>query len=339
VTHSERPGLPPTRRAVTLGLAGAAGAGLLPRGVAAAETWKAYTYNSVATVTAAKGLQQIIDAVQSGTNGGLTIRLNLGGTLQIAATNITQAVADNIVQFGDDSFFLGSMPIGGITRLPMFVRNMDEYNKVSDLVRPVLAEQCQKKGVVLLGKYVYPFQVFWSRKKLTTLADVSGQKLRVTSPEQAELVKILGGTPITLGTPEVAAALDRGVVDGVTTAASGYGHIWKDLLKYCYRLNVCFVDSLLIVNERAWNKLPEDQRKAVAKAVDDTDPKTTAAMADEEQKYFDELAKGGMTITEPSQAEVAEAETKIKPYWDQWAKERGDAAVALLAKAHTAIGR
>lgn len=339
MTDFARADLLPTRRAVTLGLAGAAGATLLPVRAGAAETWKLYTYNSVATVTAAKGLQQIIDAVNTGTNGALTIRLNLGGTLQIAATNITQAVADNIVQFGDDSFFLGSMPIGGITRLPMFVRNIDEYNKVSDLVRPVLADECKKKGVVLLGKYIYPFQVFWSRKKLTSLADISGQKLRVTSPEQAELVKTLGGVPITLGTPEVAAALDRGVVDGVTTASSGYGHIWKDLLKYCYRLNVCFVDSLLIANERAWSKLTEDQRKVLATAVDDSTPKTTAAMAAEEQQYFDELAKGGMTVTQPSEAEIAEAETKIRPYWDQWAKERGEAAVALLAKAHTAIGR
>ena len=144
---------------------------------------------------------------------------------------------------------------------------------------------------------------------------------------------------ITLGTAEVAAALDRGVVDGVTTAASGYGHIWKDLLKYCYRVNICFVDSLLIANERAWSKLSEDHRKVVVKAVDDITPKTTAAMAEEEQKYFDELAKGGMTITQPSAAEVAEAEAKIKPYWDQWAKERGADATALLAKAHTAIGR
>jgi TRAP-type C4-dicarboxylate transport system substrate-binding protein len=184
----------------------------------------------------------------------------------------------------------------------------------------VLAEECKKKGVALLGKYVYPFQVFWSRKKLTTLADVSGQKLRVTSPEQAEFVKALGGVPITLGTAEVAAALDRGVVDGVTTAASGYGHIWKDLLKYCYRVNICFVDSLLIANERAWNKLSEDHRKVVVKAVDDITPKTTAAMADEEQKYFDELAKGGMTIIQPTAAEVGEAEAKIKPYWDNGRK-------------------
>lgn len=326
-----------TRRSALLTLAAAAGALTLPRRAGAAETWKAYTYNSVATVTAAKGLTAIFDAVNAGTKGTFTIRLNLGGTLQISATNITQAVADNIVQLGDDAFFLGSMPIGGITRLPMFIHDMAEYDKVAALLRPALSAECKKKGIVLLGKYVYPFQVFWSRNKLTSLADFAGQKIRVVSPEQAEFVKALGAVPITLGTPEVAAALDRGVVDGVTTAASGYGHIWKDLLKYCYRLDIGYVDSLLIANERAWNKLPKNERDVLGKSVDEITPKTTAAMAEEEQKYFDELAKGGMTITQPSAAEVKEAEAKIRPYWDSWAHERGPDAVALLAKARSAI--
>jgi hypothetical protein len=87
------------------------------------------------TVTASKGLQQVIDAVNAGTSGALTIRLNLGGTLQIAATNITQAVADNIVQFGDD--FVLSRQHADRRHHPAadVLRNMEEYNKVSDLVR------------------------------------------------------------------------------------------------------------------------------------------------------------------------------------------------------------
>jgi TRAP-type C4-dicarboxylate transport system substrate-binding protein len=68
----------------------------------AAQTWNAYTYNSVATVTAAKGLAELFDEIVKRTKGELTIRLHLGGTLQIKATDITQAVADNIVQMGDD---------------------------------------------------------------------------------------------------------------------------------------------------------------------------------------------------------------------------------------------
>src|SRR5690606_38437137 len=80
----------------------------------AKERWRAYTYTAVSTVTAAKGLKGLLDAIHEETGGELSIRLNLGGTIPIAATNITQAVSDNIVQMGDDAFFLGSVPVGGI---------------------------------------------------------------------------------------------------------------------------------------------------------------------------------------------------------------------------------
>ena len=58
-----------------------------------------------------------------------------------------------------------------------------------------------------------------------------------------------------VGTSEVPAALDRGVVDGAITASSGYGYVWRDLFKYNYRLNLGYVCSLLLANKRAWDKL------------------------------------------------------------------------------------
>ena len=82
-----------------------------------------------------------------------------------------------------------------------------------------------------LATYNYPLQVVWSRKPINSLADMKGQKLPVTSPEQAEYVKRLGGLPVTIGPSEVPSALDRGVVDGVFTASSGGGKIWRDLLE------------------------------------------------------------------------------------------------------------
>ena len=56
-------------------------------------------------------------------------------------------------------------------------------------------------------------------------------KLRVTSVEQGEFIRRFGGVPLTIGTPDVAASLDRGVVEGVLTASSGGGVTWHDLVK------------------------------------------------------------------------------------------------------------
>ena len=67
-------------------------------------------------------------------------------------------------------------------------------------VADYLRAEFNKRNIVLLGRYIFPENVMWSKKKLTSLADIAGQKIRVISPEQAEFIKVLGGIPVTLGT-------------------------------------------------------------------------------------------------------------------------------------------
>ncbi len=304
----------------------------------AADNWRGYTYNAVATVTSVKGLNAMIEQIQKETNGQLTIRLNLGGTLPISAANITQAVSDNVVQFGDDASFVGNVPVGGLVRLPMFLPKRADFEKAWDIEAEYLRPDLEKKNVVLLGRYIFPENVMWSKKKLTSLADIAGQKIRVISPEQSEFIKLLGGIPVTLGTSEVAAGLDRGVIDGALTASSGYGYVWRDLLKYSYRLNVSFIDSLIIVNKDAWEKLPAPVRTKVQALVKDHTAKISAAMAAEDADLTKKLADAGMVITEPSKADLAEAEKRITPYWKEWGEKRQGLAEPLQ-KVRAAVGR
>jgi TRAP-type C4-dicarboxylate transport system substrate-binding protein len=301
-------------------------------------TWRAYTYNAVSTVTSVKGLNALFEAIQKETGGQLGVRLNLGGTLPITATNISQAVSDNVIQFGDDAFFVGSVPVGGAVRLPMLLPRRDQFEKAWAVAAPYLKSDYEKKNVVLLGRYIFPENVFWSKKPLTSLADLAGQKIRVISPEQAEFIKLLGGIPVTLGTSEVPAALDRGVVDGVLTASSGYGYVWRDLLKYSWRLNVSFIDSLLLVNKGAWDKLPADLQQKVQALVDEHTARIGQAMAAEDAELTQKLAAQGVVITEPSPADLAEAERRVSGYWTAWAEQR-PAAREVLEKIRAAVGR
>jgi TRAP-type C4-dicarboxylate transport system substrate-binding protein len=305
----------------------------------AAVMWRAYTYNAAATVTAVKGLNALFEQIRNDTDNALSIRLNLGGTLAINATNITEAVAGNVVQMGDDAFFVGSVPVGGTVRLPMLISDRAAFDRGWAAEAPYLKAAYDKKGIVLLGHYTFPINVIWSRKKLTSLADIAGQKIRVISPEQAEFIKRLGGIPVTLGTAEVAAALDRGVIDGVTTASSGYGYIWRDLLKYRYNLNVSFIDSLILVNKQAWLALPQPMQAKVQQDIDGATARMSDAMAEEESRLTNQLASSGITVTTPTAADAAQARSLIAPYWDSWATARGETAQQALSKVRTAIDR
>lgn len=314
---------------------------MLPAGTrsAAAEEWECYIYNPVATVAAVRGLNRVIEAVGKETNGALTIRLHLGGSLQINTTNITQAVADGVVQMGDDGYMTGNIPIVGILRLPMLVRTQAEFDKAMAIMEPYIAKAYEKKGVVVLGQYYYPMQVGFSRKKLTMLADIKGQKLRVTSPEQGEFVKRFGGVSLTLGAPEVPSALDRGVIDGVYTASSGGGVTWKDLLKYNYRLGLHYFNSVVIANKGAFDKLTPEVQATVRKVVRENLPWSTQTMEQEEVELTNKFAAEGMVVTPAKPEDVAEAEKVMAPYWGEWAQARGPEAVEALQKVRAMLGR
>jgi TRAP-type transport system periplasmic protein len=312
-------------------------AGRMP--AAAAERWDCYIYNPVATVAAVRGMNRIIDSVKKESGGALAIRLHLGGSLPINTTNITQAVSDGVVQMGDDGYFLGNIPIAGILRLPMLIRTEDEYQKAIAIISPYIDAAYAKKGIVVLGQYIYPFQVMWSRKTLTTLADIKGQKIRVTSPEQGEFIKRFGGVPLTLGAPEVPAALDRGVIDGVLTASSGGGNTWKDLLKFNYRLGLNYFNSIVIVNKAAFDALKPEVQGKLRQAVTDNMPWITQTMREEEENLTRKMAAGGMTVTPASAADVATAEKTIAPYWQEWASAHGPEAVEALGKVRQMLGR
>ncbi len=108
--------------------------------VAAAEKWDLYVYNPVSTVAAVKGLNTAIAQIEKETGGELSIRLHLGGSLPINTTTITQAVSDDVVQMGDDGYFLGNVPIGGVLRLPLLLRTLEDYEKAAGIINGVIQD-------------------------------------------------------------------------------------------------------------------------------------------------------------------------------------------------------
>jgi len=317
----------------------AAWIGVFATGPALAVTWDMYIYNAVASIPSVRDTQKMIDRIDAETNHALQIRLHLGGSLQINVTTITQAVGDGIVQMADDSFFAGSIPIGDLSRLPFLVSSQDEYGKIEPIVSRYMEAGYAKRGIVMLGAYVYPVQVAFARKKLTSLADMKGLKMRVTSPEQGEFVKRFGGIPITMGTPEVPAALDRGVIDGAFTASAGAGYPWKDLLKYNYRIGVNYVTSYIIVNKAAFDALPADIQPIVRRVVAESMPGYVSDMQAEEAKLTQKMADGGIVVTPAAQEDVVEATRRMASFWDDWAHAHGPDGIAGLAAIRAAIGR
>lgn len=305
----------------------------------AAVTWTAYTYGPSDALANVQGMKRIIKAVEEETKGQIKINLHLAGSLPIASTNITQAMGDGIVQFGDDGFFLGNVPIAGILRLPMLLTSRDDFAKALRVMQPYVDREFERKGVVVLAHYVFPFQVAFSTKKLARLGEFTGQKMRVSEPEQAEFIRRFGGVPITMGAPEVPPALQHGTIDGVLTASAGGGKIWGDMLKYNYRLGVNYFNAVVLVNKDAFGKLTPALQAQVREIAVRLAPTTTAQLAKEESEILAKHKAAGMVITEPTSEEVTQAAKRMAPYWDEWASKKGGEAQKALAEVRKVLSR
>ena len=310
----------------------------LSGGGAPAEEWNFYMHQSAPNFATSRGAKLFTEEIEKATNGALKVRLHLAGTLQINASNITQAVGENVVQIGDDLFNSGNIPVAGIPRLPMLIQSYEDFAKADAVLKPYIDKAFGQKGSTVLASYTYPMQFIWGRKKLESLNDIKGMKLRVAQPEQGEFVRRFGGTSITMSAPEVPSALDRGVVDGIFTAGVG-AVLWKDLLKYGYVLIVNVNNSYFIVNTEAYNKLAPDLQSKLRQAAQQSARWDQDTMQKEEAESVQVLSAMGYTFTKAKPEEVARAVDTMKPYWDEWAKSRGPDVIEALGKTRTALGR
>lgn len=328
-----------TRRHTLAGLAAGSLAAPAVSRAQAATNWIAYSYVPAATLAPAKVFQEIIERVAKETNNGFQIKYHLGGSLSIKVTDITTAVGDNVIQLGDDGFQQGNVPITGTLRLPMLITSTQEFEKALAIMKPYVDKAYDRKGATVLATYYFPVQIAWSSKKLTSLDDFKGQKIRATSPEQIEFLKRFGANGLTVGAPEVPSALERGVVDGVLTANAGGGKVWKDLLKYCYEIGLNFFEANIIVNKEAYAKLPANYRDSLTKAVVELAPKMTQMMAQEEGEEKAKRKAEGMVQTAASPADYKRGAERMAGYWDEWAKRHGKEAQEALKKVREALDR
>lgn len=306
---------------------------------ASSAEWTAYTYSSVPTTSAVKGMTRIVDRAASETGSKLKIDLHLGKTLQIKSSDITQAVGDGVIDFAADYFFGGSVPIARVMNLPMLIENDDEWRKAYSAVEPMIIDGFKKQGAVPLGTYRYPKQIIFTTFEISSLSDLKGHKIRVTSPEQGKFIESFGGSPITLSGSEVPTALQRGVIEGVLTASAGGAKKWGEFLPYNYRFAVNYGNSMIIANADSFGALSAADQKALRGIASEEGEKTSAAFLVDEDVQMKKQQSAGMKIIQPNSGDAAMARAKLAPYWSEWAKAKGPDYEKALAAVRKAIGK
>jgi tripartite ATP-independent transporter DctP family solute receptor len=169
---------------------------------------------------------------------------------------------------------------------------MDELNKV--LV--------DKRGMRMIGATYYGKRhVTSGSKPIKTVDDMKGFKLRVPEVDTFKAMAEAWGaraTPINFN--ELYLALSQGAVDGqenpLPTIQSGK---LNEVQKHLVLTGHIITPRLVIVNDAAWQKIPQADRDIVKASIDAASKWQDNEIATQENGLAETFRKGGMTVTEP----------------------------------------
>ena len=244
--------------------------------------WKFYTYfanNDKPTQLH----RAFAEDVTKATGGKLKITVFSSGELPYKASDVLRTVASNQVEIGDVAlgFVAGDVPELNAFAMPFACTSIDKFYDaaipaVSKTVDNVLSQRFKTASVM---HWTMPPQQLWLVKVVDNLDGLKGLKVRSWNREQAEVMRLVGGSGVTINPAEVIPSLQRRVVDGAFTAAVP-ALDWKinEVASFGYLLNLTLSHQAVTVNEAALAKLPEDVRKIFLDKAKEWAPKYRSEM-------------------------------------------------------------
>ena len=187
-------------------------------------------------------------------------------------------------------------------------------------------------GGVVLGAYLWPHQVIYSRKPVRSPAELKGLKVRVYGTAQAEFARALGMEPVSIAFAEVYTALERGTVDaGFTGTYSGFALKWYEVTKYLIDVNHGPNSGVLVISKRSWDKLAPDTQAMLRKLGEEFTERAWEVGRKTTTEGIEANGKKGMEWIPMSPAmSTAVRETLTRHVLPAWVKRSGPEARTIF---------
>jgi TRAP-type C4-dicarboxylate transport system substrate-binding protein len=223
-----------------------------------------------------------------------------------SARNAIAAVSQGSVEMaGCIALTLASTaPEFGADTLMLLFDNYEQQRKVwkTGPGKAVIEGLEQKLGVKLLCRLPNgPACLFTTEKKVQDLNGFKGLKARMLSASEKPYWDALGASTVSMGTEQVYTALQQGMINAVWTVPSAIkAYSWWDVAKFGTLPYTAYPDSLLVVNAKWWNTLPQEIKDIlVKKVVPAIEKESTDFVMGDAKANLDEFVKqkGGEVAT------------------------------------------
>jgi TRAP-type C4-dicarboxylate transport system substrate-binding protein len=279
-----------------------------------------------------RNVMLFVEQVAKATNGQLEIKVHSNGSL-IKHPEMMRAVSTGQVNIAE--FLLGQFaneePVFAVDNLPFLAAGYDNAWKLYQAQKAVLEKKLQARGMRMLYSVAWPGQGIYTKSPMKSVADLKGTKFRTYSPQTARLAELLGASPTVIQVPEVPQAFATGTISAmITSSATGTSTKAWEFVKNYYLTNAMHPKNVVVVNERAFQRLPAAQQKALVEAGSTAETRGWAMSKVRELEANELLGKNGMTLHKPDAA-MMQAFGKVGAQMtEEWLKTAGPEGAAII---------
>ena len=283
-----------------------------------------------------KNVVLFAEDVKKATGGKLDIVVHSNGSL-IKHPDILRAVSTGQVPVAE--FLLGQFgnedPIFAADNVPFVAAGYDAAWKFYQAQKPYLEKHLAKRGLKLLYSVAWPGQGIYTKEPLKSVDDLKGTKFRTYSPMTARLAELLGASPTVVQVPEVPQMFATGAIQAmITSSATGTSTKAWEFVKNYYDTSAFHPKNVVVVNQRAFSRLPKGEQSALVKAATAAEKRGWEMSKAREKEGDETLRKNGMTIHEPDAAMKAAFQKVGNEIAAEWQKSAGAEGAALMKAYH-----
>lgn len=309
----------------------AAGLALGAAGVATADTWDMPTpYGDTTFHT--QNIAQFGADIAAKTGGALEITVHSGGSL-FPHGEIRNVIRSGQVPIGE--FFLSRLvnddAAFGIDSQPFVATSYEDAKRLWDAQRPIVTKLLAEQGLKPLFSVPWPAQGLYTNGEIKTVEDLKGLRFRAYNAALEEFATLAGAAPVQVEAPDIPQAFATGQVEAmVTSPSTGANSTAWDFVTHYTPINAWVPKNIVVVNERAFRRLPEDVQAAVLEAAAAAEKRGWEMSAAEAEAKTAIMAKNGMIIVEPS-AELTAGLQKIGAQMlTNWKANASESALSIL---------
>lgn len=285
--------------------------------------------------------------IAKATNGRVSVTVS---DSLVAPAQIASAVREGRLPMSAavHTYLAAEEPRMGIFNLPGLINSIDEYQKVRNAfwANDVATIWSEKWNAKVLAEGAWCRTQLFSKQPIHTLADFKGKRLRVHNPQTAALVTALGARPTPMSTPEIAPALERGVIDGafISGCIGGAMEFWR----YAPHVQDWGISTVtgwaILMNNDQWKKLPPDVQGQVNTAMRELEKDAFSGYEPYVLDALDKMKQRGakVWIAPPQLRAELNKEQYTKAVFDSWnqrAKEVGFDGPSYIQKVRATLGK